>query len=215
MRTGAVGFANVGRAGVAIIAQRVVVHASTGAETHASDALVWVVERIAVVARQIVIVQKHATENCVAIVDRAGVAIITVGLWSGDTRATVAGVVRRAGVVVVTGRRVERMFAAVDGIARIGRAGVAVVTIGRHPGTSTGGAIVLLGTGVAIIAWITVVGVRASGRSVTVVIGASVAVVAIEGRVIETRATVTSLVDRTSIAVIARIGIVDVDATTD
>ena len=94
-----------------------------------------------------------------------------------------AGVRRRAGVAVVARRRVVRVDAAGRRVARVVRAHVAVVAVGRRAADAEAArAGVGRRAGVPVVAGGGVVRVDAAGRRVARVVGADVAVVAVRRR---------------------------------
>src|SRR5439155_715295 len=74
-------------------------------------------------------VRVHAAARGIAGVPGADVAVIAVGRWPADARPARAGVVGRAGATVVAGRRVVDVDAALDRIAGVVGARVAVVAV--------------------------------------------------------------------------------------
>src|SRR5262249_4146689 len=98
-----------------------------------------------------------------------------------DALPAAARVVVGAGVAVVARERVVRVRAAARGITAVRRADVAVVAVRGRPGLAGAARARVAGrTGVAVVARRIVIDVDAAVRGVAAVVGAGIAVVAVD-----------------------------------
>src|SRR5438445_161303 len=100
--------------------------------TRSSSASVTCGAGVAVVAG-IGIVDVYTASRRVAAVGRADVAIVAVGRRPTHACSVGTGVVGCAGVAIAARRRIGRMHAASDLVARVVRTDIAVVAVGRRP----------------------------------------------------------------------------------
>jgi len=114
-------------------------------------------------------------------VHRAGFAIITIDAPLADALPLLADIIGRAHALVVARRYVEEGLTSIDGVTRVVRAGILIVTLGRIDALALSP---IAGVGqrasVAIIAIGSVEGVLTSRVGLAPVVCADVAVIAVE-----------------------------------
>ena len=245
IRTGAVHGTDVGRTFVAVVTVRgsrtVCASADRCTRTNACETRVRIRARVAVVAGiNVVEMGTSAAEQAQVVRARIGVVTFTgcdalytnqvpfVAVRKIDARvrliatnADLASFVTVAEDAVRTGQAVHHRTAetAGNGIAEIRCADIAVVAIWRRTAhTRTGRACIVRRTGVAIVAWVCIIRVRAGSVDETHVVCANVGVIAVgRGRTVDALdnrcpgagSARADIKFRTRLIVIARIAVVE------
>ena len=159
----------------------------------------------------VAIVRAHRTTK--ALIVRFVTSLPGTGVSGADAQAVAARIDERAKLTVVAGVGVVDLYTPRRGIACVIRTDISVIAVRLWtPETATAEAGIVGGAGIPVVAGRGVVGVDAPGEGIARIIGASIAVVTVGRRSPHATAFRTGVVGRTSISVVAREGVVDVDA---
>jgi len=136
---------------------------------------------------------------------RATVAVIAQDQVPANALSLITGFVLRAGIIVVAGGRIEHRLTTGIHVTTIVRTSIAVIAdLGRTALTQRAFTNVAIGTGVAIVALVTVGHMNTALRGVTTIIGANVSVLTVQFSTPQALAQLTGIGGRAHIPVIAR-----------
>src|SRR5262245_16770555 len=150
----------------------------------------------------------HDAEDRIARIVRAGVPVVSRKGAAADAHACSACIVGRAAEAVLTGCQVVRVRTTGRTVARIVRAGVAVVAVEQCTRSAYASAArILKRTDAAVVAWPFVGREDASSRWVTGIVGAGVVVCANYREAWHARAVPAHIAGRTEAFVVADGGV--------